>query len=268
MHEAALRAAQGYDEYMVPVMFAPWARVLLDRAGLRTGERVLDIACGSGAVARPAAARVGPAGQVAALDLNPAMLEVARSHSPEAGAAITWHQGSAQALPFGDETFDLAVCQQGLQFFSDPLLALTEMRRVLAPGGRVALLVSGAITDNPLYQRLNDVAERLIGAPVYAAPFALGDAEQLRHLLSSAGFGQVEVRAESREVHFPFPGRFVGALTQGASAAIPALAAMSDAERATLAARIQAGAADWLDAHTQGGQLVDHMAVNIALGRR
>ena len=113
--QAALRAARAYDDYLVPNMFRPWARALLDHAALRPGERVLDLACGTGVVAREAAGRVGVHGQVSALDLNPAMLEVARSHTAAPGAPdIEWIEGSAQALPFADASFDVALCQQGL----------------------------------------------------------------------------------------------------------------------------------------------------------
>lgn len=267
--EAARQAAEMYGGYLAPAMFAPWARVLLARAGVRPGERVLDVACGTGVVARHAAELVGPGGGVAALDLNPAMLAVARATPVTAGAApITWHPGSAEALPFPDGAFGAVCCQQGLQFFPHPALALREMRRVLTPGGRVALLVSQAIEHNPLYQRLNEAARRHLGVPAYAAPFALGDAGRLRELLTEAEFGQVEVRPETLRVRFPSAEQFVARSLRGAAAALPALAALDEATRAELTAKLHREVADWLDAHTEGGELVDTMAVYVALGRR
>ena len=110
-----------------------WAADLVDRAALQPGERVLDVACGTGVVARVAAERVGSTGRVAALDVNSGMLAVARSLPAVTGAPVEWHEGSALALPFPDAAFDVAFCQLGLQFFPDRPKALREIRRVLVP---------------------------------------------------------------------------------------------------------------------------------------
>lgn len=267
-HEEARRAAEMYQQHLVPTMFVPWARVLVKRAGLRAGEQVLDVACGTGAVARQAAEVVGRGGRVAALDLNPAMLAVARTVPHPEGAGIAWHRGSAQDLPFADETFDAVCCQQGLQFFPDPALALREMRRVLAPGGRTALLVSQAIERNPLYHHLNEAARRRLGVPAYAAPFALGEAERLQELLRGAGFQRTEVWPETLQVRFPSAEQFVARSLQGAAAALPSLAALGTDARAALAGDLRGEVADWLDAHTEDGELVDTMSVYIGLGWR
>src|SRR5712664_1454339 len=107
-----------YERHMVPAIFGPWAVDLVKLAALIPGERVLDVACGTGIVARLAAERVGPMGRVIGLDLNAGMLTVARSAS--AGTEnIEWREGNATALPFADKTFELVLCQQGLQFFPD-----------------------------------------------------------------------------------------------------------------------------------------------------
>jgi ubiquinone/menaquinone biosynthesis C-methylase UbiE len=263
--QAAMRAAQMYDGYHVKHMFRPWAQVLLEQAALQPGERVLDLACGTGIVAREAAGRVGTAGQVAALDINPAMLEVARTHPPALDApAIEWTQGSALELPFADASFDVVLCQQGFQFFPDRDQAAAQVRRVLAPGGRVLLLVSQAIGRNPLYERLNHAMLARTGIPAYATPFALGEPGQLEALLTAAGFQQITVQEASLDVTFPEPQRFVALSVQGAAAALPHWAALPENERSALSQGIQHDVADWTQAHTSGGLLHDTMLAYIA----
>src|SRR5262249_31339410 len=134
-------APELYQRYLVPAVTALWAADLIDRAALQTGELLLDVACGTGVVARIAADRVGTAGRVAALDLNPGMLAVAQSLPAVPSARIDWYEGSALDLPFSNATFDVVLCQLGLQFFPDRPTALREMRRELVLGGRLALNV-------------------------------------------------------------------------------------------------------------------------------
>jgi ubiquinone/menaquinone biosynthesis C-methylase UbiE len=134
-------AAELFERYGVQAIFGPWAADLVALAAPQPGERVLDVACGTGAVARLAAQRVGPTGAVAGLDLNPEMLVVARSQPPPDGTRIAWHEGNASAMPLADAAFEVVLCQQGVQFFPDRAAALREMHRVLAPGGRLVLSV-------------------------------------------------------------------------------------------------------------------------------
>src|SRR3954468_24179080 len=140
-----------YEERFVPAMFALLAQLVLATIGMQPGTRVLDVACGSGIVARTAAPLVGSSGQVAGLDANPAMLAVARQAAAADGLNIEWRVGNAQSLPFADRSFDLVLCQHGLQFFPDRLAALTEMHRVLAPGGRVAIVTWRGLDQHPLF---------------------------------------------------------------------------------------------------------------------
>ena len=126
---------------------APLAADLIAVGELGAGERVLDVACGTGIVAQLAAEHVGPTGIVAGLDINPGMLAVARSMTPQ-GVAIDWREGSAESLPFAGSEFDAVFCQLGLQFFSDKAAALREMRRVVAPDGRVLVSTSGPIPSS------------------------------------------------------------------------------------------------------------------------
>lgn len=135
--QVAGSAPENYEEYLVPVIFGPWGNDLLTVAALRPGEHLLDVACGTGIVARLAAEKVGPTGKVVGVDINPGMLAAARKSS--ASATIDWREGNAMALPLPDVTFSVAVCQQGLQFFPDRAAALREMHRVLMPRGRLVV---------------------------------------------------------------------------------------------------------------------------------
>jgi ubiquinone/menaquinone biosynthesis C-methylase UbiE len=119
----------------------PWAPLLVETARLTAGERVLDIACGTGVVTRAAAKRVGLTGRIVGIDLNPGMIAVARSLPAPIGASIEWLERSALDLQLEDASFDVVLCQQGLQSFPDKTVALQEMRRVLDRGGRLALSV-------------------------------------------------------------------------------------------------------------------------------
>lgn len=175
-------APELHQRYLAPAVTSLWAADLVAAADPQSGERVLDVACGASVVARLAATRVG-AGRVTGLDLNAGMLAVARSLPAIDGAQIEWRVGSALAPPFPDATFDLAFCQFGLMFFADRPAALREMRRVLTPGGRLALNVYGPIARNPAALALADALDRLLGRQASApkrAKHALADPEELR----------------------------------------------------------------------------------------
>lgn len=199
-------APELYERYLVPAMTSMWAVDLIDRTGLRTRESVLDVACGTGVVARVAAQRVGSTGCVAGLDLNPDMLAVARSLPAVPGASITWLEGTVMALPFQDAVFDVVVCQLGLQFFPEWRAALREMRRVLQPAGRVALNVFGPIADNPATQALANALDAHIRPDASLAKrteHALADTRELRSLLLETGFRDIEINTATKMVHFP-----------------------------------------------------------------
>jgi SAM-dependent methyltransferase len=164
--QVAGSAPEVYERELVPAVFGPWAPIVVELAHPSPGERVVDVACGTGIVARIAAARVGPSGSVAAVDLNPGMLNVARSVATNgASASIQWHEASADKLPFPNSSFDIAYCQLGLQFFADRPAALREMHRVLVPEGRLALMVWRGIGESPGFQALAEILEKNIGCP-------------------------------------------------------------------------------------------------------
>ncbi|MDH3226717.1 MAG: methyltransferase domain-containing protein [Thermoleophilia bacterium] len=181
-----MEAAEFYESAFVPAFFAQWAPILCDAAGVAPGQSVLDVACGTGIVARTAADRVAPGGTVTGVDLNEAMLTVARRVRPD----ITWRQGEAAALPFPDESFDAVLCQMALMFFPDRVEAVHEMRRVLTPHGTIAVIVPGRLDAQPAFAPFVDMAARHAGPEAISlltAYFVCGDLDQLANLLGSAG---------------------------------------------------------------------------------
>jgi len=231
-----LNPAEVYEQYFVPAMFLPWAAILLRHAALQSGQQVLDVACGTGIVARQAAPLVGAQGQIVALDMNPTMLAVARALPAPAGAAIVWHEGNALALPFPDHTFDVVLCQHGLSFFPDRAAAVRDMRRVLRPGGRAAVIVLQALAQHPVFAALMESVADHLALPVSAVmtPFALGDAEELRALFTTTGWAAVDIVAESALVRFLEPDRFVPLAVISSAAAVPAFAELQAPARAAL----------------------------------
>lgn len=196
-------AAEIYDEFFVPALFQSWPPRVADVASLQPGERVLDVACGTGILTCEAAKRVGSTGTVTGLDINDGMLAVAQRKNN----LITWHKGDAEDLPFGNSTFDVALCQFGLMFFADRQQAISEMVRVLRPGGRLAVAVWDAVEQVEGYAPLADLLERLYGAEVGAAvrsPFILGDPELLTRLFADVdGIVDVQLHHQADTMRFP-----------------------------------------------------------------
>jgi SAM-dependent methyltransferase len=204
--------AEAYERYLVPRLFAPWAQRLVDLAAPQAAERVLDVACGTGVVARHAATWVGDTGAVVGLDPNHSMLEVARVAAADVSPPIHWRAGDAGALPFPDGDFDVVFCQQGVQFFPDRAEAFREMHRVLDPDGRLAVSVWRDLRHCPGYHAMTAALERHAGAEAAAVmrtPFSCGDAERLRELVTAAGFGQVRIGIGIGAVKFPSPESFL-----------------------------------------------------------
>lgn len=192
--------AANYERYFVPVIAAPLAEELIEVAELRPGEHVLDVACGTGVVARLAAERVGGSA-VVGVDANPGMLALART---AADAAIEWHEAGAETLPLADATFDVVLCQISLQFFRERHGALREMRRVLKPGGRLVLNVPGPTP--PAFAVLERALGRHLGpdaAAFVAVVFSLHDSGEVVGLLEGAGFADVRARSEQRSLTAP-----------------------------------------------------------------
>lgn len=197
-----ISAATSYQDHLVPALMEEWAPRVADAANIRRGDRVLDVACGTGVLTRVAASRAGADGDVTGLDFNPGMLAVAARLSP----TLHWQQGTAEALPFPDQSFDAVVSQFGLMFVPDPVRALREMMRVLVPGGRLAVAVWASLADTPAYAAEVALVNRLAGgkaADALRAPFALGESQRLAELCRAAGITGAAVSLQQGRGRFP-----------------------------------------------------------------
>lgn len=200
--DAQIAAARAYEALHVPALFAEWSTPVLDAAEVAPGHRVLDVACGTGVLARAAKARVGANGFVAGIDPDPGMLAVAAQLAPE----IEWRESSAESLPYPDQAFDSVVSQFGLMFFADRRKALREMARVLRPGGKVAVAVWDRLENSDAYPIEVEILERIAGKPAaeaLRAPFVLGDREALRALFEGAGLASTRLTTRKGTARFP-----------------------------------------------------------------
>jgi len=232
--------AESYERFMVPSLFAPWATYLVQRAKPQLGEHVLDLACGTGIVARNVAPRVGSRGIVIGLDANPDMIDMARIAAKRDHIAIEWHTGPAEQLPFPDENFDLILCQFGLMFFTNRLAALKEMHRVLRKNGRIVLSVWQGLDRHPFYQTLHDVSQRHFGKSSVETVFSLGNSAELHKLLTDSDFRQVAIEPMSITAYFPRPEEFLACEIDINPAEAPALHNLDkEAQQAIMAAARQ-----------------------------
>lgn len=261
--------AEVYERLFVPALSKPWADDLLRRAEVRPGERVLDVACGTGIVARKAAARVGPTGRVVGVDPLPPMLEVAGRCAAAEGLSIEWIHGRAEQLPVPDAAFDLVCCQVGMMFFDDKALAAREMRRALAPGGRVAISVPLSVEHQGVYADLDKIIERHLGVPTLARTlFSYGDRSTLRSVLDQAGFVDIaietlQISARVRDVETFLRLELEDALDFGA----PRLEGKGKVAREAAIEALRTEADEVLDSHMEDGALVVRPQVHVALAR-
>jgi SAM-dependent methyltransferase len=208
--QLARDSADRYEQVLVPTILGPAARALVDQVGVRPGERVLDVGCGTGAATRYAAERAGASGSIVGVDVNEAMLACAHEKLRDAPSSVELRQVSALALPWSDGEFDVVLCAQTLQFLPEPGAAVVEMRRVLARGGRLSASAWSDMAGSPYFAALVEAVSAHIGEETAAglgAAFKLAAPGALDELFG--GLERVEVRDVEMEVRLPHPRAFV-----------------------------------------------------------
>lgn len=252
-----------YEQALVGPIFRPWVESLLDDVQLKTPDRVLDVGCGTGIVARLAKERLGPDGTVVAVDLNPQMLAVARRVAPE----IDWREGDACALPIREgEQFDVLLSQQGFQFFADKLAAARQMHRALAKGGRLGVSTWRPDEEFPVLRELRAIAERQLG-PIADARHSLGDTGPLQAALKEAGFQDVRAKQMVRTVRFQ-DGAVFARLNAQALVGMSAQAGTldEDGRKRTVAAIAEASAAV-VGAHSDASGFAFELGANVVTAK-
>lgn len=212
--------AKRYEKIRVAAILGPVAEALVESAGIRPGNIVIDIGCGTGPAARFAAGYANESGRVIGVDINPAMLAVADAARDVPGAPIEWHQQNAEALSFNDETFDVALCSHSMPFMADPARVLAEAYRVLKPGGRIAVSAWCSVRDNPYFDALIEAQTAHIGngtAQELQKAFRLSERHVIDEMLTAAGFRIVENDTRRIDLNLPpmeeFVPRYMSATT-------------------------------------------------------
>lgn len=194
--------ASSYQEMMVPALFQEWPDQVLDEAKIKRGDKLLDVACGTGVLTIAAANRLDQKGSATGLDMNPGMLAVAEKLAPD----IEWHQGIAEDLQWEDESFDVVVSQFGLMFFEDQQKALREMFRVLKPGGRLVGTVFDSLDNIRGYKIMTEIFGHVAGEEVAQAlrfPFSLGDTDKLKSLCLMSDLTGARITTREGNARFP-----------------------------------------------------------------
>jgi SAM-dependent methyltransferase len=252
-----------YERVLVQPLFRPFAEELIARLKPEPSDSLLDVACGTGIVAGIGREKLGPNAKVVGVDVAPPMLAVART----ADGTIDWREGNATSLPLADgERFSLLTCHQGLQFFPDKPSAAREMRRVVAPRGRVAIACWLSLSDLPAAFELNRIAERHVGT-ISDSRHSFGSADALKSLLVDAGFTDVRVDPFSHDVRFSDGALYARLNAMAVIGMTVKGKAMNDVERAETAGQIAADSQEVISRFTRQGAFVLPLTTNIATAR-
>jgi SAM-dependent methyltransferase len=209
-----VEAGRGYESLFVPALFEQWTTHLIEGAAIREGSHVLDIACGTGVLARKALSRTGPGGRVVGVDPAPGMLAAANEIEP----GIDWILCSAEALELDDESFDCVVSQFGMMFFQDRQKSVEEMFRVLRPGGSLAIAIWNSVEQNPAYADIITVLQEQVGtdaADALRLPYSLGNSDEVTTVLGNSGFTSINVETKVESAQFPSSRHMVEAELRG-----------------------------------------------------
>jgi ubiquinone/menaquinone biosynthesis C-methylase UbiE len=241
-------AAEAFEKFLVPTVFGPWSRALVDLADPGPGQRLLDVGCGTGAAARYGAEILEENGAVAAIDLNAGMIAHARHLDPE--GAVDWHEGDIMALPFDDGTFATIVGNQVLQFLPDRLGALAEIRRVMTADGRAVFGVYCHLELCPAHCAVaNALDKHDVDPSGIQHPYSFGDPVAVGDLIENAGFRDVSVVRRTMEARFASPEVFVQALAAGGPTARHALEQLDENGLKQVIEEVSAALADYVDAN-------------------
>ena len=251
-----------YEKVMVPLWFGRWAEALLSLVKLKKGETVLDVACGTGVTTRLADEAVGENGHVTGLDINAPMLSIARELA--SGSNIAWIERDVSETGLDSGSFDAVISQHGYHYFPDKPKALSELHRVLAPGGRLALSIWA---DHSAYTSALCVAVEKYISPEIAKKQSgqrmTPRPEQLVAALSDGGFQDIEVHTQTLEIQVPSTREFVP-LHLASMPIAGAFDALGMAEKEKLIDHVS----NALSNYEQNGRLVYPDTVNVVVGYR
>jgi ubiquinone/menaquinone biosynthesis C-methylase UbiE len=260
--------AETYEQFFGPAKFQPMSTIVLEHAAIKEGERVLDLACGTGIVTVQVPPLVGANGKVVGVDLMPGMLEVARAKPAPEGCAIDWREGNAcELVDLENAAFEVVTCQQGMQFFSDRVAGASEMRRVLAHGGRAVVAVWQSLEHQGLFQQVAEVQARHFDWPIEktSMAFSFGDAGALKTTLEDAGFASVEIVEHEIVATFPEPAQFIDRMMRAMAAVMPHFATPEVIEASEIFTKVLAPV---IAHYTKDDKVVVPMKTNIAIAKR